>query len=625
QKDGNSNTQNQFYPKLESKIADTYVALSNATNKNSTYDSYIKAFRWASDRLNKTDGGVIAFVSNGAWLDGNAQDGFRKTLESEFSSIYVFNLRGNQRTSGELSRKEGGKIFGSGSRTPIAITILVRKPNQPGKAKIFYHDIGDYLSREDKLKIISDFHDVSKLPFIQLSPNEHGDWISQRNDKFDTWIPIGDKENKTNNKTFFVPYYGRGLATSRDVWCYNSSKKQLVKNINSCIDFYNSEVDRYLTEKKTSPDLVVNDFINYDSTKFSWDRNQRDTDLPKGRKYSFDEKSIRNSVYRPFFKQYCYFNRQLNNCVYQLPQFLPNEEKKNIAITVNGLSSKKGYSCLVADSLIDLNFQTAGTQCFPLYWYETIEPEQNSLFNDNAQIIKHEAISDFILEHAQGKYGNKVQREDIFYYVYGILHSKSYRETFEADLKKMLPRIPLVSDYQKFWAFSKAERDLANLHLNYEKVEAYPDVKVESSEQTQCKPVKAKSVFDDGSLMVAESESSYSASNSDEFNYYAVEKMKFPKKDQKDTIIYNRYHTITNIPEKAYEYVVNGKSAIEWVMERYQVTTDQKSGITNNPNDWSREHNKPRYILDLLLSVINVSVQTVNIVNNLPEVDWEKE
>ena len=279
------------------------------------------------------------------------------------------------------------------------------------------------------------------------------------------------------------------------------------------------------------------------------------------------------------------------------------------------------YTQLITNCIADLHFN-GDTQCFPLYWYETIEPEQNSLFGDDAQIVRHEAVSDFILERAQSKYGNKVQKEDIFYYVYGILHSKSYRETFSADLKKMLPRIPLISDYEKFWAFSKAGRKLAELHLDYEQVAAYPGLTIESLENKEYTFAGSKDT--PGSELFVAEKAKPGASNS-EYEYYEVQQMKFPKKGQKDTIIYNHYHTVKNIPEKAYEYVVNGKSAIEWIMERYAVTTDKKSGITNNPNDWSREHEKPRYILDLLLSIINVSVKTVDIVDTLPDVDWEKE
>lgn len=590
QKSANDNAQNQSYAKLEGRIADTYVALSEATNKNSTYDSFIKAFRWASDRLNKTDGGVVAFVSNGSWIDGNAQDGFRKTIEKEFSAIYVFNLRGNCRTSGELRRKEAGNVFGEGSRTPISITLLVRKSGHSGKAKIMYHDIGDYLSREDKLKIISDFHDVSKLPLEKITPNEHGDWISKRNDRFGTWIPIEptDKFNLKTQSWFITNSMGAG--TSRDVWVYNFSTKHLRENVTATINFYNSQVDDLQKARAENSEIKVDDFKNNDETKISWSSSLVPK-LDKLIKAKYQDNKTYEALYRPYVKTNLYFGDMFIHRKSKLEQLFPTINHNNVVICIQGAGGKQEFTPSIANKIPDLHFD-GDSQCFPLYWYETIEPDQNSLFEDvDTQIVKHEAISDFILKRAQSKYGNKVQREDIFYYVYGILHSKSYRETFSADLKKMLPRIPLVSDYEKFWAFSKAGRDLANLHLNYEKVAPCPDVTVEG----------------------------------DDKNDFIVKKMSFPKKGEKQTIIYNDKITITNIPEKAYEYVVNGKSAIEWIMERYAVTTDQKSGIINNPNDWATEHDKPRYILDLLLSVINVSVQTVDIVNNLPEVDWDKE
>src|SRR5690554_5733517 len=213
QKSANDNAQNQKYEKLDADIAKTYAALSSAGLNKSLYDAYIKAFRWSTDRLDPKNGGVIAFVSNGAWLDGNSTDGFRKAIEKEFSSIWVFNLRGNQRTSGELSRREGGKMFGSGSRTPISITLLVKNPHtKTNKATIHYHDIGDYLSREEKLSIVSKFKSFSNpdMDWKKLNPNDHGDWLNQRNDIFESFIPIGDKKGDAIKKSFFVPFYGRG-------------------------------------------------------------------------------------------------------------------------------------------------------------------------------------------------------------------------------------------------------------------------------------------------------------------------------------------------------------------------------------------------------------------------------
>ena len=219
QKSANDNAQNLSYQVLDARIAKTYASKSSAALKNSLYDSYIKAFRWASDRIPENEGGIVAFISNGAWIDGNAQDGMRRCIEEEFTSIYVLNLRGNQRTSGELSRKEGGKIFGSGSRTPIAITFLVKNPAEKGqKAIIHYHDIGDYLTREQKLKMVKEFRSISsqKLDWQIITPNEKADWINQRDGMFDSLIPIGDKKYKNNTQTFFVPYYSSGLKTNRD-------------------------------------------------------------------------------------------------------------------------------------------------------------------------------------------------------------------------------------------------------------------------------------------------------------------------------------------------------------------------------------------------------------------------
>ena len=491
------------------------------------------------------------------------------------------------------------------------------------KAEIYYYDIGDYLSREDKFRIMGEFGSMERLPFTRITPNEHGDWISVRNDKFGTWIPIGDKDDKENKQTFFVPNYSCGVKTQRDSWCYNSSKALLEKNIRMSIDFYN-EQRTLLFEKKIES-------VKYSDTKFSWTR-QALKDVQHNKPFDYDDGNIVISMYRPFFKQNLFFYRPLNEMVYQIEKLFPTHEHKNLVICTSSIGDKN-FSAIITDCLPDLHLN-ATTQCFPLYWYEKIEPGQNSLFGDDGvQYIKHDGVSDFILDRAQTKYGAKVQREDIFYYVYGILHSKSYRETFSADLKKMLPRIPLVSDWGKFWAFSKAGRELARLHLDYENVAPCPDVKVESLPQAVYKMPSPKIDLPELELVAADSvvEPVETTDNKglplddSDYDYYAVAQMKFLKKGEKGTIIYNHYHTLTNIPEKAYEYVVNGKSAIEWIMERYAVTTDKKSGITNNPNDWAREHGKSRYILDMLLSVINVSVQTVDIVDALPEVDWEKE
>ena len=591
QKSANDNAQNQSYDRLDARIAETYAKESNAGLNKSLYDAYIKAFRWSTDRLDKKRGGVIAFVSNGAWLDGNSTDGFRKAIEKEFSSIWVFNLRGNQRTSGELSRKEGGKIFGSGSRTPISITLLVKNPEvQTEKATIHYHDIGEYLSREKKLKIISDAKSLhGNLKWKKINSNSDGDWINQRNELFETFIPMAPKKKFDTKCQAFFSTYAIGIATNRDAWVYNSSKAFLTENMTRTISFYNEQQNSFQIAREKNSGLKIESFIDTEPTKISWTRSLR-KDASKGYHYEFQSEKLRVGLYRPFFKQLLYFDKPFIESPGLTPRIFPKERDENRVITISGVSASKEFSVLITNSIPDLQVQFNG-QYFPLFYWEERKQNNPSLFDTGAESenIRRDGVSDFIHERAKKLYSENVDKEDVFYYVYGIFHSPDYRIAFANDLKKMLPRIPLVDSVKDFWAFSKAGRKLADLHVDYEDVPPYSEVTV----------------------------------NGDNSNYH-VTKMKFPKKGVKDTIIYNSQITISNIPEKAYEYVVNGKSAIEWIMERYQIKTDKKSGITNDPNDWCDEVNNPRYILDLLLSIINVSVQTVDIVNNLPKLNFEE-
>jgi predicted helicase len=588
QKSENDNAKNQEYPILDSKIAETYVASSNTTMNKALYDAYIKAFRWSTDRLDPENGGVIAFVSNGSWLDGKATSGFRKVLEKEFSSIWVFNLRGNQRTSGELSRQEGGKIFGSGSRAPISITLLVKNPKvKTEKATIYYNDIGDYLSRDEKLAIIKKFVSISAkdMHWRILKPNKFGDWINKRNDVFTTYIEIGSKKGKE----LFFSNNSNGVITSRDAWVYSFSRDLLAKNMNQAVSFYSEQLEQYQKEYAINQNLEVKDFIDTDSKKISWSRALKQS-LKSGRKRDYKDGSITIGSYRPFMKQNFYFDRDFNECVYQQPSFIPNPKTPNKIISVSGIGASKGFSALITDCVPNYDFLEKA-QCFPLYYYEERQKESPNLFDAKGEneFVRRDGISDFILERAKKQYGKNVTKEDIFYYVYGILHSLDYRKAFKNDLKKMLPRIPLLEDVRYFWKFSKSGRKLGDLHINYENVPPYEGVKVTGEES----------------------------------GFFRVQKMHFPKKDKKDTIIFNSQITISNIPARAYEYVVNGKSAIEWIIERYQVKVDKKSGIKSNPNDWAGQVGNPRYILDLLLSIINVSMQTVDIVEGLPKLELE--
>lgn len=593
QKSANDNAQNQSYKVLNRRIIDTYVKNSFSGLSKSTYDAYIKAFRWASDKLaaNK-NGGVIGFISNGAWLDGISQDGFRKCLQNEFNTIYVLNLRGNQRTSGELSRKEGGKIFGSGSRTPISITLLVKNPNHIGKTSIYYHDIGDYLKREEKLKMLKDFKsiDTNKFEWNVLDPDDSGDWINHRNNIFDDLIAI-EPDKKFNDKAKSVfNTYAIGLNTGRDYWIYNYSISNVAINIKRMIECFNEQRLLYLLELKREKSIKESDFVLYDDSRISWTVNLH-KELIKGNELICNN-DLRNSYYRPFQKQNLYFDKKIIERPGLSEILFPLPDSKNLLICVSGISASKPFACLITDMIPCLDNIEKG-QCFPLYWYSKNINIERSLFDDASsdKYIRHDGISDWILKQVRERYHSKqITKEMIFYFVYGLLHCKEYREKFAVDLKKSLPRIPIPEKSEIFILFYQAGKKLADLHLNYETIGPHPDVSVEDKMR----------------------------SDSDVYERYRVTKMKFLAKGRKDVIIYNTHITISNIPAKAYEYIVNGKSAIDWIIERYCVSVDKKSGIKNDANDWGREHSQPRYILDLLLSVINVSCQTVDIVNGLP-------
>ncbi len=592
----NDNNANLAYPSLDSRIRDTYAAKSDATNKNALYDSYIRAIRWAADRVG--DSGIVGFVTNAGFVESNTADGIRKCLAEEFSSLYVFHLRGNQRTSGETSRKEGGKIFGSGSRAPIAISLLVKNPGADAHGQIYFHDIGDYLSREEKLKKISGYASVAGIEqWQQIAPDEHGDWLKKRDSSFGQFIVLGDKDDKSALALF--DNYSNGVKTQRDAWAYNAGKGKLASNMASMIDFYNAEVTRF---NVTHPGLDtkarqerVDDFIDTSPTSISWTRALKQ-DLGKNRSYALDSDCMVRSLYRPFTRQWLYFNRRFNEMVYQMPRIFPNASLENLGICVPGLGGDKGFSALITSSIPDLNLAPGmgGYQCFPLYLYdEAVKASKDDLFAASAEggLRRRDAITDAGLAHFQSAYpGEQISKEDLFYYVYGILHSPDYRERFADNLSKELPRIPAVKKAADFWAFSKAGRALADLHLNYETVEPYPLT------------IEAKGALTDAD--------------------YRVEKMKFAKKGDKTTVIYNHRITLKGIPEAAWDYVVNGKAALDWVMERQAVRTDKASGIVNDANDWANETmGNPKYPLELFQRVVTVSLETQKIVDALPPLD----
>lgn len=597
QGNANDNNQNVAYPHLDQRIADTYAARSSGSNVRNMYDSYIRAIRWASDRIGNA--GVIGFVTNAGWLDTNTADGLRKCLAEEFSNIYVFHLRGNARTSGEQRRKEKDNVFGMGSRAPIAISLLVKNPNAAEHGRIYFHDIGDYLSREEKLEKIEAFASVTGIPDWQaINPDDHGDWLKQRDDSFSNFMVLGDKRG---DGSALFSNFSLGVTTNRDTWAYNASKQKLETNMRRMILFYQAEVARFNQAHpgldKKAREALMNDYIDTNPERISWSRSLKQ-ELAKNRVFQYENASVVPALYRPFTKQWLYFSRNLNEYVFQMPRIFPAAGAENLVImtTANGA---KEFSLTISAALPDLNSMEAGAQCFPLYLYDEEAQAQASDTPDMfaapdaaaTQRPRRDAITDAGLAHFQEAYpGEAITKEDLFYYVYGLLHSPDYRERYADNLSKELPRIPRVKTAADFWAFSQAGRALADLHLNYETVQPYP-----------------LTIDTKGPLTDAD---------------YRVEKMKFAKKGDKTTVIYNGKITLRDIPEAAWDYVVNGKAALDWVMERQCVKTDKASGIINDANDWAIETmGNPKYPLELFQRVVKVSLETQKIVASLPKLD----
>lgn len=597
QDSANDDNQNLKYEALDERIKQTYASRSTATNKNSLYDSYIRAIRWASDRIK--DEGVVAYVSNGGYIDGNTADGLRKCLVDEFDAIYCYNLRGNQRTAGEQSRREGGKVFGSGSRNTVAVLILVKNSvNAPAaECTLHYRDIGDYLSREEKLRIIGS-QDLETVDWSRVEPSADGDWINQRDSRFATFQALGGKDSSESVAPIFA-LFSRGLETSRDSWIYNSSAEHLAEVVESSIDFFNGQVDSFAAHRKEAGESAskardVERFIDRNPKKISWSS----TIIPKvarGTKLAFDSSHVISSLYRPFNRQAVYFDRDLNHRPGKLPQMFPTPEYENFGFYITGMGSDKPFSVHAVEHIPDLAYWgSSNGQFFSRYTYNE-SSNGDDLFATPGESTAYERvdnITDAALRGFHTIYNDfEITKDNIFHYIYGLLHSPAYRHSFAADLKKTLPRIPKVGDFR---GFAEAGRKLTELHINYEQAEPYPGMVENRSGDT-------------------------SATSHREL--YRVAKMKIPKikrEQDRSTIIYNSQITLTNIPEEAYRYQLGARSAVEWIIDRYQVRIDRASEIVNDPNEWSED---PRYIIDLLKRIVTVSLETMRIVDALPPLD----
>ncbi len=606
QKSENDNAKNVAYAWLDQRIRDTYAERSAAGLKQNLYDSYIRAIRWGSDRLGKA--GVMAYITGSAWIERAFADGLRKCLAREFARVHVFHLRGdirkNMLSGGRAG--EGENVFGQGSMTGVAITVFVKNPDAPEQGRILFHDIGDDLDRKQKLETVKRLGSIRGIEqargWRRITPDEHGDWLDQRDRSFEAYPKIGDKQDR-NGRVLFDSY-SLGVVTNRDAWCINPSPTALAENIESTISFYSGELGRLRaateTGKLTGEALPgIDSFVNSDPTRISWTRSLKQ-DLRKGKELRQGDGTFVPCLYRPFTKQWQFFSRRLNEMVYQMPRIFPNADLPNRVIAVTGKGGRSGFSALMMDALPNLHTIDTG-QCFPFWIYERSEDAEADLLGERiAGYRRLDAITVYALEYFRDAHPSEsVSREDIFHYIYGLLHSEDYRHRFAANLVKELPRIPCVKPVKDYRSFRDAGKRLAHLHVGYETVDPWP-----------------ATIDTAGELLLADAEDAF-----------RVTKMRHPgsgKSKDRSTVIYNSRITIRDIPEAAWEYVVNGKPALAWVMERQCVRTDKASGVVSDANRYATETvGDPRYPLDLLLRVITVSLETMKIVRSLPELAIE--
>ncbi len=575
-KSENDNNQNLSHPKLEKLVYEKYGKNSTAKAGVTTRDTLIQSIRMASDLLN--DKGVLGFVVNGSFIDNKSSDGFRKCVAQEFSHLYVLNLRGNQRTSGEVSRKEGGKIFDSGSRATVAIIFFVKDESAPNNT-IFYYEVDDYLKREAKLNLLANFENLDFVPFKEITPNDKGDWINQRNDDFGKLIPL-KRDKKLKNDSIF-DLNSNGVVSGRDPWVYNFSPNALKQSVQNCIDTYNADLKRFnerfreafkqRTKGVKSDKLYkhLNDReITTDKTKIAWTRSLKQGFIKNTNLPTSSEEHVRLALYRPFNKQWLYFDKNLNEEQCQFSKIFPDKSANNVVINTSSMASRN-FSCLIANEITDVQTM-ANTQAYPLYYYDDLGNRYN-------------AISGYALNLFRRHYkDNAITEEEIFYYIYAIFHHKGYLEKYKNSLTKEVPRIALSEDFKELSTLGK---ELAELHLNYESGEMHASVQYNLLENAKIE------------------------------GYYDVVKM--TKKG--DCILYNHHITITKIPQKAFDYVVNGKSAIDWVIERYQKTKDKDSLIENNPNDYAGG----KYVFELLCRVIKLSEKSVDLIEKISKKRFE--
>jgi predicted helicase len=577
QLDENDNNKNRRYPSIENRVAATYGADSEASSISKLNDPYVKAIRWASDRIGAQ--GLVALVNNDSFIDQIAFDGMRRHLAADFDAVYVLDLGGNVRKNPDLSGTTHN-VFGI--KVGVSIQFLVRRGEKPRRAEIHYAATGRDWRKEQKYAFLDSAASAPKVRWQTLIPDDKNTWLTESlRPEFRQFLPLGDKASKGESERSVVfSLFSLGVSTNRDAWAYNYQRQQLERNIEKTIDFYNAQLAGWFA--KTGGKGPVEQYISQDSTLISWSEGLKNY-FRRGSEAKYDPEKIRTSLYRPFTKQNLYFDAHFDERRYQMPSIFPTRVSENLAIWVK-VGTEISMFALAADVIPNLLAQ-GGSQCFPLYTYA----------EDGTH--RRENITDWALEQFRAHYHDpSITKWDIFHYIYAVLHHPEYRERYAANLRRELPRIPfataqvypvssvqpVVKDFDLFSDLARAGERLAEIHVHYEQQPEHKLTKVE----------KKGEKLD-----------------------YRVTKMKLNK--DKTTLIYNQFLTLSGIPKETYEYRLGNRSALEWVIDQYQVSTDKRSGITNDPN----RADDPQYILRLIGQVITVSLETVKTVMSLPPLD----
>lgn len=558
----NDNNKNRKYPVMDGRVSDTYAKSSKATNKNALSDMYVKAIRWASDRIIKNREGIVAFVTNNSFADQIAFDGMRKHLAHDFDEIYVLDLGGNVRKNPKLSGSTHN-VFGI--QVGVSINFLIRKAHEPPRqARIYYAPVAIDWRKEQKYDFLEKRQDYRQIAWQPIEPDKNQTWLTEglRGD-FEKLLPLVSGAKK--NKEAIFHKASNGLKTNRDSWAYNFSGHALLINIQRLIETYNEQVAKW---NNLSLKAHIDDFVMNDGSKISWSEGLKNS-LKNKIILEFNENKLRHALYRPFTNKYIYFDPYIIERRYQMPYFFPQTDIENQIICVPSLGGRSPFFCYCSNSVVDIHLNSIDAiQCFPFYTF------------DADATNRRENLTDWALKEFQSHYRDEsISKWDIFHYIYALLHHPAYREKYAANLKRELPRIPFASD---FWGFAHAGGRLSDLHVNYEAQSEYPLTRLE----TPALPLD-----------------------------WRVEKMKLAK--DRRFLKYNDFLTLNGIPPEVYDYKLGNRSALEWIIDQYQVHTDKRSGITNDPN----RLDDPQYIVRLIGQVINVSLQTLNTLKSLPDLD----